>query len=350
MLSLFIPAGILLAAGLAALSSISMHFFWLQLIWVAPGVGLVVLFYFVDWRFILNYRWLIAGLYAFAIILLVLVYLKGPVVRNIRSWLVLGPLNFQPVELAKISLIFLFASFFSRRHIAIARWRNIVTSFVFFLVPAVLTAIEPELGSVLVLFGIWFGFLLLSGLPPRRVLVAFLLFVIAGIFVWSFVLKDFHRARIVGFFYPESNSLGTNYSSIQSKIAVGSAGFWGKGYGQGTQTQLGFLTEPQSDFILASFVEEWGSFGGLVVITAFLFLIYGILKVGVKVDGNFEKFICLGTAAAFGMQFFLNAASELGLVPVIGITFPFLSYGGSSLVTSFFLLAVVNAIGRKEAV
>ncbi len=350
MLSLFVPAGIIIAAGLATLSSISIQLFWLQLIWLAIGAGLVILFYFVDWRFILNYRWIIGGLYALTVILLVFVYFHGPVIRNIRSWITLGPFNFQPVELTKVALILLFASYFSRRHLAIARWRNILVSFLLFVIPAVLTALEPELGSALVLFGIWFGFLLLSGLPPRRVLTAFLAFVVIGILVWSFALKDFHRARITGFLYPEGNSLGTNYSSIQSKIAIGSAGFWGKGYGQGTQTQLGFLTEPQSDFILAAFIEEWGSFGGLVIIVAFLALIYGILKVGARADRNFEKFICLGTAAAFGIQFFLNAGSELGLMPVIGITFPFLSYGGSSLFTSFLLLGVVNAIGRKKIV
>ncbi len=350
MLSLFIPTGILVAASLVILSSISVHLFWLQLVWIVVGLGFVVLFYFVDWRFILNYRWLIGGLYALSVVLLALVYFAGPVVRSIRSWFVLGPFNFQPVELAKIALILLFASYFSRRHLAVARWRNVLTSFAFFAVPAALTAIEPELGSVLVLFGIWFGFLLLSGLPPRRVLIAFLVFAVIGVLAWSFVLKDFHRARVIGFLYPEKNSLGVNYSAIQSKIAIGSAGFWGKGYGQGTQTQLGFLTEPQSDFILASFIEEWGGIGGLVVVAAFLFLIYGILKVGIRAVRNFDKFICLGTATAFGIQFFLNAASELGLIPVIGITFPFLSYGGSSLVASFFLLSLVNAIGKKVAV
>ncbi len=349
MLSLFIPVGILIAAGLLALSAISIHLFWLQLVWVAAGIGIIVLFYFTDWRVILNYRWIIGGLYALTVILLVFVYVHGPVIRNIRSWLVLGPLSFQPVELAKVALILLFASYFSRRHLAIARWQNILTSFTFFVVPAVLTMLEPELGSALVLFGIWFGFLLLSGLPPRRVLVALVVFVVMGFLVWSFVLKDFHRARIAGFFYPESNSLGVNYSAIQSKIAIGSAGFWGKGYAQGTQTQLGFLTEPQSDFVFAAFIEEWGSFGGFAVVLAFLFLLYGILKIGAGADRNFERFICLGTAVVFGTQFFLNAGSELGLIPVIGITFPFLSYGGSSLLTSFFLLSVVNAIGRKRA-
>jgi rod shape determining protein RodA len=347
MLSLFLPVGILLAAGLITLSALSTHLFFLQLVWIALGICVVLFFVFFDWHFILNYRWLIGGLYVLSILLLILVYFKGPVVRNVRSWFVLGPFAFQPIELAKISLILLYASYFSRRHLGVARWRYILTSFVLFAIPAVLAAIEPELGSVLVLFGIWFGFLLLSGLPPRRVLVAFLVFAVIGILAWNYGLKDYHRQRIIGFFYPARASLWINYSSIQSKIAVGSAGIWGKGYGQGTQTQLGFLTEPASDFILAAFIEEWGIFGALVIVGAFLFLIFRILRMGARAPMNFEKFVCIGVAIVFGAQFVLNSGSATGFLPVVGISFPFLSYGGSDMLASFFLLSIINAIRRK---
>jgi rod shape determining protein RodA len=348
MLSLFLPAGIIIAAGLLSLSAISTHFFLLQLLWVGLGVGIVLFFVFFDWHFILNYRWLIGGLYALSILLLAFVYFRGPAIRNIRSWLVLGPFNFQPVELAKISLILIYAAYFSRRHLSIARWRHILTSFILFAIPAALTALEPELGSVLVLFGVWFGFLLLSGLPPRRALAALLVFILAGVLVWGYVLKDYHRQRIVGFFYPTHDSLGINYSGAQSKIAIGSAGFWGRGYGQGTQTQLGFLTEPASDFIFAAFIEEWGVFGGIVLIGTFLFLIFQILKIGARALINFEKFVCLGVVIIFSAQFLLNSGSATGLLPVIGIPFPFLSYGGSNMLANFFLLSIVDAIRRKK--
>jgi rod shape determining protein RodA len=348
MLSLFLPLGILLAAGLVAISSISLHLFWLQLIWIAAGVGIVVLFIFVDWHFILNYRWIIGGLYVLSVLLLIFVYVKGPVIRNIRSWIVVGPITFQPVELMKAALILVYASYFSRRHLSVARWKNIFTSFVFFAIPAALAIIEPELGAAVIFFGIWFGFLILSGLPPRRVAAALLVFVILGILMWTYVLRDYQRERVVGFFYPERNVLGINYSSAQSKIAIGSAGFWGKGYKQGTQTQLGFLTEAPSDFVLSAFIEEWGVAGGLVVLASFLWLIFKVLEIGAKSYRNFEKFICLGAAIVFGLQFILNSGSELALMPVVGVTFPFLSYGGSSLISNFFLLSIVNAIFRKQ--
>lgn len=347
-MSLFLPVGILVAASLIALSSISAHLFWLQLLWMAAGAGLIVFFSFVDWRSLLNNKFLIRGIYLLSLLLLVTVHFIGPIIRHARSWLVLGPFSFQPVELAKVALILFYAEYFSRRHLGVARWANIFNSFILFILPAILVAMQPNLGSALVLFGIWFGFLLFSGLPPRRVLVSLAVFAAAGFLIWTNVLKTYQRDRIIGFLYPERNSLGVNYSVIQSKIAIGSAGFWGKGYGQGTQTQLGFLAEPESDFILSAFIEEWGVFGGLLIIGAFLGMIFQILRIGGIADRNFEKFICLGVAIVFGMQFLLNTGSGLGLTPVVGIPFPFLSYGGSSLMTSFLLLAVVGSISRKS--
>ena len=306
MIASLIPVGFLVAASLITLSSISTPLFLLQLLWATIGFGIIFLLLLFDWRSFLNYRWLITGFYLLVIALLVLVYFAGPVIRNVRGWLVLGPFQFQPVELMKIALILVYAEYFSRRHLSVARWRNIFTSFLYFIVPALLVAVQPDLGSVAVLFGIWFGFLLVSGLPPRRVIAALIFFVIAGVLLWTSVLENYQRERILGVFYPERNSLSVNYSVIQSKIAIGSAGLFGKGYNQGSQTQLGFLTEPATDFIFAAFVEEWGWLAGILLIGAFLTLIYRILKVGFVADQNFEKFICLGSAMVLGLQFFLK--------------------------------------------
>lgn len=348
MMRLLVPVGILLAVSLVGLSSISFHLFLLQLLWVGIGIIFVVVFWFVDWRSFLNYRWIIFGFYFLSIALLLLVYFTGPVIRNTRSWFVLGPFRFQPVELVKIALILVYAQYFSRRHLNIARWRNIFASFVYFAIPAGLVMLQPDLGSALVLFGIWFGFLLVSGLPRQRIFLALGVFLIAGFFLWGYVFKDYQKERIIGVFYPERNALTINYSVIQSKIAIGSAGFFGKGYGQGTQTQLGFLPEAGTDFIFSAVTEEWGWLVGAGVIASFLAFIYGVLKVGLLADQNFERFICLGSAVMFGWQFFLNAGSATGLVPVVGVTFPFLSYGGSSLLTSFVLLSIINAIAVRS--
>ena len=348
MAALFIPVGVLLAASLIILSAISFHLFIFQIIWIILGIGLVVGSFFVDVRAIFNAQWVIWGLYALALALMVLALLISPLVRNTHNWLVFGPLSLQPVELMKVALILLYANYFSRRHMAIARWKNIFTSFLFFIIPAAISVKLPDLGSAMIFFGIWFGFLLLLGLPWRRVVIAFVVIALTAGLVWTYVLKDYHRERIVGFLYPDQNALGINYSAIQSKIAIGSAGFWGQGYGQGTQAQLGFLSEPSEDFIFAAFIEEWGIVGGIVVVAAFLFLIFQILRIGMLADENFEKFICLGAAMMFGVQFLLNTGSTTGLMPVIGVTFPFVSYGGSSMLANFFMLSIVNSIRKRS--
>ena len=341
------PLSAVLLASLLVLSSISDKSFYKQAGFIALGIAFVFFFRKFDWQSILGYRWFILGFYALSIFFLILVLVIGPDIRNVKSWLVLGPFSFQPAELAKVSLILLYAEYFSKRHMSVARWKTIFTSFSFFIVPAVLIAAQPALGSALVIFGIWFGFLISSGLPRDKILMAFVALIAIAFFMWNWGLQDFQKTRITHFFYPEKNVLGANYSVIQSKVAIGSAGFWGKGYGQGSQTQLGFLTEPSNDFVLAALIEEWGVAAGIAVIIAFWALLMGILKIGSAAVRNFEKFICLGTVIIFGMQFLMNSGTALGLIPVVGIPFPFLSYGGSSILAGFFLIAIISAIEKR---
>lgn len=344
---LLLPATFILVAGLTVISGVSRELFFQQLLWAGMGAALTLILSRLDWRSLFNYRWLIWGIYAATVALLAFAYFTSPLIRNTRSWIVLGDFSFQPVELAKVALILIYAQFFSKRHLAVANLRNIFASFILFALPAGLTLLLPDMGSAFVLFGIWFGFLLVSGLPGKRVIAALVLFAILGFVSWNTVLKDYQKERIRGVFYPERDALTVNYSVIQSKIAIGSAGLWGKGYGQGTQTQLGFLTEPANDFILAALIEEWGLVVGLLVIFVFVFLVLRILRIGALSGTNLERFLCLGVALVFVLRFFINAGSAVGVFPVVGITFPFLSYGGSSLLTDFFLLAIINSIARK---
>lgn len=348
MSKLLIPVGIILTAGLVTLSSVSTHLFLLQLAWIGVAAVIFALFYFLDWAVVLNYRPAIIGLYAFSIALLIFVYLQGPIIRNAASWLIIGPFSFQPIELAKIALILLYANYFSRRHMSIGRWKYVTGSFIFFVIPAILVALQPNLGSAVILFGLWYGTLLVSGLPLRRVLASLGIFLAIGALMWNFGLQDFHRRRIVGFLNPTQDTLGINYNATQARIAVGSGGFWGKGYGQGSQTQLGFLPVPESDFALAAFVEEWGFFGAIIVLGAFGFLIFYILGIAAGTDRNFEKYICIGVAIMFTTQFFINSASVTGLFPVIGVPFPFLSYGGSGLLINFVALSLVDFVRRRK--
>jgi len=334
---------VLAAASLLTIFSVAENLFLTQAAWFAIGFGIIFLGARIDWRTIQNYRWMIFGFYFLTMGLLIAALFFAPVIRESKSWLVLGPLRFQPSELAKVALILLFAYFFARRHIGIAHLGNLATSFAYFAVPTALIFLQPDWGSALVFGGLWVGFLLVSGIRWRHLAVGTLVVIIMGILSWNFFLADYQKERILGFLNPSYDPLGVNWSVLQSKIAIGSAGFFGKGFNQGTQTQLGFLPEPATDFIFAAFVEEWGFLGGVTVVVAFLFLIFQLIKIGLRSENNFSQYISLGTAILFILEFIFNIGSNLGLLPVVGVTFPFLSYGGSSLLTKAILIGIIQS-------
>ncbi|MDP2696386.1 MAG: FtsW/RodA/SpoVE family cell cycle protein [bacterium] len=338
---------ILIVVSLVIVYSVATNLFWQQLIWLALAIILFVICSLFNWGALVNYRWFLWSVYGLSIILLIATFLFAPAIRSTHSWLVLGPIQFQTSELAKLALIIILASFFARSHIKIAHFKTVLKSFLYFLLPAVLIFVQPDLGTTIILFGIWLGFLLVSGLSKKHILVGLLILVLASLIGWNF-LQDYQQQRIIGLFDAGYDPLGINYGVIQSKIAIGSAGFWGKGFNQGTQSQLGFLPESATDFILAAFIEEWGLLGGFLVIGAFLFLVLRILKIGLQADNNFSRFICLGVVVMFLLQFILNVGSTLGLLPVVGVTFPFFSYGGSSLLINAGLIGIVQSIAMRS--
>ncbi|MEK7635565.1 MAG: FtsW/RodA/SpoVE family cell cycle protein [Patescibacteria group bacterium] len=339
---------ILAAIGLLGLLSAKAELFWKQLLFFIIGILLFLLIAKIEWRPFINYRGAVLGIYFIIIFLLLITYFFASPVRGVRAWLTFGPFQFQASEFAKIVLIIIFANFFRKKHVSIARVSNILTSFFYFVAPAFLVVIQPDLGSALILFSIWFGFLLVSGIKWSHILVSFLIFAVVGVFMWTSVLKDYQKERILGVFFPNQDTLGINYNVIQSKIAIGSAGFFGKGFNQGTQVQLGFLPEAQTDFIFAAVVEEFGILIGLIIVLAFGYLIFRIIIIGMHSDNNFGKFVCLGSTMFLMVQFVLNIGSNLGITPVIGVPFPFLSYGGSSLLTSFITIGIIQSIKIKR--
>ncbi|MFH0712808.1 MAG: FtsW/RodA/SpoVE family cell cycle protein [Candidatus Jorgensenbacteria bacterium] len=335
---------VLAAASLLSLSSSSTALFYRQLIWYVMAVAVIVGGSRFDWRSIVSQTYFRQGLYWFSVILLIVVNLQSETVRGVKSWLSLGSLEFQPAELAKLALILLLAGFFSRRYVAAWLGKNIALSFFYTALPAALVAVQPDLGSAAVIFAIWVGFLLTSGVNKKRLLLGLLIAILIFTFLWVSYLKPYQKERIIGFLNPSADQLGINYNVVQSKIAIGSAGFWGKGFGAGSQVQLGFLPEAETDFLFAAFVEEWGIFGGAVVILAFLLILYRVIKIGIGASNNDSKFIVLGLALVLSVQFFINVSSNLGLMPITGINFPFLSYGGSSILTLSVLVSIIQKI------
>lgn len=343
------PVLYLMASGLLIIYSIDYVLFLKQLVWVALGLIFIFGLSYFNLKALFSYRWVILGVYVFIVALLLATYFIATPIAGTRSWIVLGPLQIQPSEFMKAALVILFSKFFASRHVSIANLRIIAISFIYLLIPLVLILIQPDLGTALVILGIWFGYLLVSEMPLKQTFGFIGLFLIVLAMAWNFGLADYQKDRILGLFDPTRDPLGTNYSVIQSKIAVGSAGFLGKGFGQGTQVQLGFLPTAATDFVFAAFTEEWGILGGATIILAFFILILRMILIGEHEDNNFYKFLCLGAIIMILLHIIVNLGSTLGLLPVVGVSLPFVSYGGSNLLTLSFLIGIIHNITGKRA-
>ena len=210
-------------------------------------------------------------------------------------------------------------------------------------IPCFLIAKQPDLGSAIIVFLILVSILYVKGFSLKWFLLLAILFLIAFPFVWSF-LEGYQKQRLLVFVNPNMDPLGAGYTVIQSKIAVGSGGFFGKGWLSGTQSQLHFLPEAHTDFIFATWAEERGFFGSAILVTLYALLIKSIIDVGLKAKDNFAKLICVGIASMFGFQISINILMTIGLSPVVGLPLPFMSYGGSSLLISFISLGIISNI------
>ncbi|MEK7513066.1 MAG: FtsW/RodA/SpoVE family cell cycle protein [Patescibacteria group bacterium] len=340
---------LLAAASTVSLSSFAPELAVPQVVWFVIGFALIVAGSQLNWRWIGTQPWFRYGLYWFSVALLIATHLQGTVIRGTKSWLVLGPLQFQPAELAKLALIIVLAGFFSKRHIEASRGKNIVTSFAYLAIPFALTVAHPDLGSAAIMVVIWCGFILMSGVDKKRLLIGAVCAIAIAVVLWVSVLEGYQKNRIIGFIFSERDPLGVNYNVLQSKIAIGSAGLFGKGFRAGTQTQLHFLPEAQSDFLFAAFVEEWGLVGGFVVLLTFLVVVYRLMRIGLRARDNYSRFVVLGGGLFFLIHFFINTGSAVGLIPVAGITFPFFSYGGSNVLTSSALLSIIQHIQLESS-
>ncbi len=344
MVSIFI----LISAGLLSLFSSSADFFHKQIYWIILALALFVFLVFVDLRSFFSHRSVVRGIYVLMVIILIFALLFAPRIKGNRSWIVFGPFQFQPSEFAKVVLIIALAYFFSKSHVGIGRWKIVLNSFFYFALLGIIVAALPDMGSAFVLFALWFGFVLVSGMPFKKIVISSLVFIFIFVLMWSFIFKPYQKERILGVLLPQSDPLGANYHAIQSKIAIGSGGIFGQGFRQGTQVQLGFLPEAQTDFIFAAIAEEGGLLAMIILLGAFGWLVLRIIKMASMIEGNFDKFLCLGTAILFLSQFVLNVGSNLGVLPIVGVTFPFVSYGGSSLIANTILVGMMQSAWVKR--
>lgn len=321
------------------------YFFEKQLILF--GVSLVVFFVssFIDWSFLKRTQ-VLATLFAAMVILLAALLFVAEAVKGAQSWIQLGLFSIQPTDAAKILLVLILAKYFSRRHIEIANIRHIVVSGFYAFILFVLLALQPDFGGAMIVFCVWLGMVAVSGISKRHLFALFAMAVISFSMLWAFGFKDYQKARIMSFIHPLEDIQDTGYNAYQSTIAVGSGELVGKGIGYGTQSKLKFLPEYQTDFIFAAFAEEWGFIGVIIFMGVFGIMIWRIIANAMKGSGNFEILYGLGIATLFMSHFFINVGMNIGLLPVTGITLPFMSYGGSHLVSAFFALGVLVSMRR----
>lgn len=307
-------------------------------------VAFAVMFFlgFLDFRIFKNYSLILSLLYLVLIAVLIAVLFFGSKIRGTVGWLDFGFVNFEPVELAKLVIILLLAKYFSGRHIEVYRPRHLVISAFYVLVPIFLVLLQPDLGSAFILASIWLAIVLLSEIKKRHLLILILGGAVIFVVAWFSLLAPYQKARILSVFDTARDPLGSSYNLIQSKIAVGSGNFWGRGLGQGTQGQLDFLPEKHNDFIFAVFAEEWGFLGVVFLLSFFTLFFWRLIKASLGSSNNFSKLFISGFAAMIFAQVFINAGMNMGLVPVTGLSLPFLSHGGSNLLINFAGLGIIQ--------
>jgi rod shape determining protein RodA len=214
---------------------------------------------------------------------------------------------------------------------------------VYAVIPAGLILLQPDLGSAMVVMAIWFFMVLVSGISKKHLLIIFSLGIIAISLAWVFVFKDYQKARILNFVDPLRDVRGSGYNVYQSQIAIGSGKFLGKGVGYGTQSRLNFLPEHETDFIFSAFAEEWGFVGVSILLICFGIILFRILYISYFSKSNFETLFAIGVFAVFFVHITVNVGMNIGVLPVTGIPLPFMSYGGSHVVTEFILISVVSS-------
>jgi len=347
---LFISVLALSSVGLISLRStaqLSGDFssFEKQLLFLIIGVLFLFAFSLIDIKAFKESSLFIIILYFVFSLLLFLLFFFGVEKGGAGRWFQVGDFLFQPSEFMKFVFVLFFAKFFSERHIELYLPRHIIISMIYMGFPAILVFMQPDFGSAIILVSIWLGILLISGIKRKHIAIIFISGFILFFILWNFFLEDFQKNRVFSFLNPNMDLSGINYQANQALITVGSGGFWGKGFGQGTQVQYGFLPGGKTDFIFAAICEDFGVFGGSILIIFYIVLFWRLTSIILKIhEDNFSKLFISGVLVLISIQSFINLAMNLNLLPITGIPLPFVSYGGSNLIALLMLIGLVESI------
>jgi rod shape determining protein RodA len=325
-----------------------------QIIWVLIGLVSFILASRLNYRRIWDWTYL---LYALNLFLLIFVFVLGAIRYGAQRWLKVAWFNLQPSELSKLILVFFLARYFSRKSaenisLLSAKFgiiRGIVVPFFCIAIPMALIIEQPDLGSALMILFIFIAMLYFTQVKFRYIGIFLLLIAGSAPFFWQ-ALHGYQKDRLLVFLNPNLDPLGAGYTVIQSKIAIGSGSLLGKGWLAGTQSQLRFLPEAHTDFIFASFAEQWGFIGSMTLVSLYFLLIREGVRIASRTQDHFGRLLALGISLMIGIQVFINMAMSLGLAPVVGLPLPLMSYGGSCVVTTFIALGILVNIDNTRAV
>lgn len=320
-----------------------------QMVRFVIGLALLVLVAVTDIRVWMNIAY---PAYAFSLLLLIAVILVGRAGLGAQRWLSLGPIDIQPSEFMKISLVLALSRYLHGLKVEeISQPLRLAIPLLMIAVPAGLVAIQPNLGTTLILVADGFSLLFLAGLSWWWIGPSFATVAAAIPVAWQFILHDYQKARVRTFLDPESDALGAGWNITQAKIAIGSGGAVGKGFLQGTQSRLNFLPEKQTDFIITNYAEEFGFVGCMVLFLLFALVVgYGV-QIAMSARSQFSRLLAMGITLNFFFYIMINAAMVMGLIPVVGIPMPLISYGGTALISvlvGFGLLMSVHVHRQVE--
>ena len=317
-----------------------------QLVWLGIGVLLLFATLIPDYRTLERIAF---PLYGTVVALLVAVLFFGKVVNGSRRWIDLGPMNLQPSELAKLAMIVLFARLLARRSAsAPVGLLDLVLPGILIAIPAALIVKQPDLGTTLVVCIVSASFLAVTRVRVFSILLLAAAGIGAAVVAWVFFLHDYQKERVFTFLNPERDPLGAAYHSIQGLIAVGSGGLFGKGFGQGSQSQLDFLPEQQTDFVFSVLGEEWGFVGTATVLLLYLGIMVRGLMIAHSSKDLFGAYLSVGIVALFFWAGAINVGMVIGVLPVVGVPLPMLSYGGSALLTCMMALGLLMNVSMRR--
>ncbi len=343
---------VLVAFGLVILYSLTMNVekpdyatFWEQVVFACVGLTLLLVVSMIDYRYFRSLGWV---LFAIGALSLIAVLLFGVTIHGSRSWFRIGSMTVQPVEFAKLCLIIFFAKYFSEHAADLLHLRHLLVSGAGFGLYIFLVLFQPDLGSGLILLGLFIAMAMLVNVRRSHILLLVTLLLVGMVVSWFFLLQPYQQDRILTLVNPGRDPLGQGYNVKQAVVAIGSGRLFGRGLGLGPQSQLNFLPEQKTDFIFAAIAEELGFVGASLLVVLFGLLFYRLFRIARRCRDNFGVYLIFGVAVALCIQMVMNIGMNLGLMQVAGVPLPFLSAGGSSLITTLIAIGVVQSVARRH--